>query len=271
MDTGGQRPKTLLVTSAVPNEGKSTVAANLARTLAMGGASVVLIDGDLRKGVLHQLMGKTSHPGLTELLKSGGDVSQFLTPVSLNGVSVDQSIGVSENAERSAQGASRSASAPQASSQNAERSAPCASRPAPSENSPLPAPCSQLFLLPRGTRSISSGELFLTQAFDQLLAKLREQFDYVIIDSSPVFAADDAATLAPRVDGTVFVVRNSVSRARAVREALELLYQRQARVLGLIFNAANTASSSYYYYKYADYYPEPESKSEPRPEEPVGS
>jgi hypothetical protein len=52
----------------------------------------------------------------------------------------------------------------------------------------------------------------------------------------------------------IFVVRNLVSRARVVREALELLYQRQARVLGVIFNAANTSAKSYYYYKYADYH-----------------
>jgi Mrp family chromosome partitioning ATPase len=56
------------------------------------------------------------------------------------------------------------------------------------------------------------------------------------------------------VDGTIFVVRNSVSRAKVVREALELLYQRQAKVLGVIFNAANTSSKSYYYYKYGEYY-----------------
>jgi Mrp family chromosome partitioning ATPase len=77
----------------------------------------------------------------------------------------------------------------------------------------------------------------------------------VLIDSSPVFAADDAATLAPRVDGTLFVVRNRYSGARLAREALEILYQRQAKVLGLVFNRANASARSYYYYKYADYYP----------------
>src|SRR5437868_8801655 len=46
----GPRPKTLLVTSAVPNEGKSTIAANLAITMALSGARTLLIDGDLRRG-----------------------------------------------------------------------------------------------------------------------------------------------------------------------------------------------------------------------------
>ena len=48
---GEHRPKVILITSAMPNEGKSTIVANLARTLAMGGARVVLLDCDLRRGL----------------------------------------------------------------------------------------------------------------------------------------------------------------------------------------------------------------------------
>ena len=50
----GPRPKTLLITSAVPNEGKSTVSANLAITMALSGAKTLLIDGDLRRGALRE-------------------------------------------------------------------------------------------------------------------------------------------------------------------------------------------------------------------------
>jgi Mrp family chromosome partitioning ATPase len=49
-------------------------------------------------------------------------------------------------------------------------------------------------------------------------------------------------------------VRSHFSHARAVREALELLFQRQATVLGLIFNRSNASSRSYSYYKYSEYY-----------------
>ena len=62
------KPKILLVTSALPNEGKSTVTANLAHALALGGARVLLVDADLRRGALHELLHLNSEPGLTDLL-----------------------------------------------------------------------------------------------------------------------------------------------------------------------------------------------------------
>ena len=192
----GERPKVLLITSAMPDEGKSTVAANLARALALGGSRVVLLDGDLRKGVLHQLLGLQREPGLADVLRQPGDLEKVIQKDSLLNFA----------------------------------------------------------FIASGHSSGSSGDLFLGAEFKQLLARLRQQFDYVLIDSSPVFAADDATTLAPTADGTLFVVRSRFSGARPVREALELLYQRQAKVLGIVFNQADASARSYYYYKYADYH-----------------
>jgi Mrp family chromosome partitioning ATPase len=123
---------------------------------------------------------------------------------------------------------------------------------------PRPRPPDQFHSQPRfhlpGNQNGSTGELFLKKEFDQLLDQLRDRFDYILIDSSPVFAADDAASIAPKVDGTIFVVRNGFSSSKAVREALESLHQRQARVLGVIYNGATISASSYHQYKYTDYY-----------------
>src|ERR1041385_8784062 len=76
----GERPRLVLITSALPEEGKSTIAANLARTLAFGGSRVLLVDADLRKGVLHEWMGVPAQPGLSELLREPGQPVQW-TPV----------------------------------------------------------------------------------------------------------------------------------------------------------------------------------------------
>jgi capsular exopolysaccharide synthesis family protein len=192
----GERPKVLLITSAVPNEGKSTITTNLARALALGGSKVLLVDGDMRKGHLHDLLGLESKPGLAELLRQPDDPYQFIQTNSLANFS----------------------------------------------------------FLARGSSLNNPGDIFLNSGFEKVLNRLRKDFDYILIDSSPVFAADDATTLAPKVDGTLFVVRSRFTRARMVREALDLLAQRQARVLGLVLNRADASARSYYYYNYSDYY-----------------
>jgi Mrp family chromosome partitioning ATPase len=67
-------------------------------------------------------------------------------------------------------------------------------------------------------------------------------------------AADDVTSLAPNVDGVIFVIRAQQTSARVAHAALELLYQRRVKVLGLVFNAVQANVSEYYYYKYRDYY-----------------
>ena len=62
------QPKSIVITSACPNDGKSMTAANFAITLAQAGARVLLIDADLRRGVLHKYFPVASNPGLAEVL-----------------------------------------------------------------------------------------------------------------------------------------------------------------------------------------------------------
>jgi succinoglycan biosynthesis transport protein ExoP len=196
MAVEGARPKVVLITSALPSEGKSTVATNLAQALALGGARVVLVDCDLRRGVIHARMGLQREPGLSEILHESA------------GLEVIQTSSITN-----------------------------------------------LSFISSGKPSDNSGDLFLGQAFDRLLARLREQFDYVLMDSSPVLATDDATTLAPKADGTLFIVRGNFTGARQVREAINLLQQRQAKILGVVFNRANSSAKSYHYYNYAEYNP----------------
>jgi len=196
MATEGKRAKTILITSAIPGDGKSMTAANLAITMAQAGSNVLLVDADLRKGHLHTRFGVApGEVGFTEVLSQGADWRHAITPTHIKSLS----------------------------------------------------------LLSRGGFSQNPGELFLKVSTRQLLSEFAEQYDYVILDTAPVMAADDAGSLAPHVEGVLFVIRAGHTSARIAHAALDVLYQREVNVLGLAFNGVDTAATEYYFYKYKDY------------------
>ena len=196
----GPRPKTFLITSAIPSEGKSTVSSNLAITMALAGARTLLIDGDLRRGALRDAFSISSKIGFSEVLQQEVNWREVVVPTAYP----------------------------------------------------------NLFLLPRGKTIGQPSEYLLRESTDLLLREINSYYDYIIIDSAPVLAADDATSLAPKVDATLFVVRLSHTSARLVRKSLELLYNRQVNVPGVILNQVDTSLSEYYYYQYSEYYNTPE-------------
>jgi len=77
--SGGRKIGVLLVTSALPHEGKSTVAVNLARVAARAGSKVLLIDGDLRKPSISSVLEIDSGSSLVDLLREEGDLDASVT------------------------------------------------------------------------------------------------------------------------------------------------------------------------------------------------
>ncbi len=76
--------KTLLVTSSRPGEGKTTVAANLAMSIALQGKKVILVDGDMWKPSVAQMMNESGkHPGLGAVLKGYASLEDALTTVDI--------------------------------------------------------------------------------------------------------------------------------------------------------------------------------------------
>ena len=195
----GPRPKSFLITSAVPSEGKSTVSANLAITMALSGARTLLIDCDLRRGALREAFGINSKIGFSEVLRGEVNWQEVV----------------------------------------------------------VPTPYETLWVLPRGKVLSQPSEHLLRESTDALLREIYQQYDYVIIDSSPVLAADDTTSLAPKIDATVFVVRLGYTSARLTKKGLELLYSRQVNLPGVILNFVDTSLPEYYYYQYSEYYSTP--------------
>jgi capsular exopolysaccharide synthesis family protein len=91
-DGSGADSLTLLVTSARPGEGKSTVVANLGVALAESGRSTLLIDADLRMPVLHRFFGLQNRRGLSDLLRAAPevrpDVADLLQPAGVPGLTL---------------------------------------------------------------------------------------------------------------------------------------------------------------------------------------
>ena len=188
-------PRIVLITSALPDEGKSTVSANLALALAFSGARVLLIDGDLRRGRLHEVLDLKAEPGLNELLGSSRAPEEFLQAAAIP----------------------------------------------------------KLFFLPSGSASERAGELFDQSQFDLLLAMARDRFDYVLIDSSPVLAAADSCAIASRMDAVLFVLRARFTALPVARQAIELLQEHHAPLLGTILNRVDQSSEDYPFRHYARY------------------
>lgn len=178
--------KVIMVTSVGENEGKSTIAANIALALAAKNQKVVLLDCDFRKPSLHkifelpQLKGKT----LTSwLLQEGADPIGNLEESKRHGVM----IGVSQNAGRTV------------------------------------------------TKLINNGRLAA------LLQQLREQVDYVVLDTPPMLAAADAEAIAALTDTAVLVVRADFMPVDSVNEGLERLRKSAPEVCGFVLNNYHTS------------------------------
>jgi polysaccharide biosynthesis transport protein len=78
--------RTIAVTSPGPNEGKSTIAVNLASVLAQAGSRVLLVDADMRHPKLHTVFNRSKKPGLSDLIVLKSDPAQAILPTGLDGL-----------------------------------------------------------------------------------------------------------------------------------------------------------------------------------------
>ena len=124
-----------------------------------------------------------------------------------------------------------------------------------------------LDVLPCEKRSQNPTQALGSEEFISMLAKFREQYDRVFIDSPPVGAVSDAIALLPYVDGVVYVVKfNSVSR-KAIQKNIRRLMVSNVPIVGAIMNmvpqgAASGYNLNYYDKSYQNYYTSQDEESE---------
>lgn len=108
-----------------------------------------------------------------------------------------------------------------------------------------------LRFLASGALPPNPADLLGSKRMAELLVTLKDQADYLIVDSTPVLPVTDACILASRVDGVILVLRAGVVRLEEAQKAREALEQVKGVLLGVIVNRVSEKSDKYYRY-YAD-------------------
>jgi polysaccharide biosynthesis transport protein len=206
-----QDVRTLMITSAIEGEGKSTTAANLAVALARTGKRVVLVDLDLRRPALHRFFQFGDRAGLTSVALGRATLEETLVPVPLGG--------------EPARGGPRG-------------------RNGRGEAEGL------LFVLGTGPIPPDPGEFIGSAAVSRILETLRVEADVVVIDSPPLLRVGDGLALSSKVDALVVVARLGMIRRDLAREVRRVLHSVPAHTLGFVIAGQGSDKRYGYGYGY---------------------
>ncbi|GCF10414.1 hypothetical protein KDI_39780 [Dictyobacter arantiisoli] len=207
--------RTFLVTSAFQDEGKSTIAANLAIYMAMAGKNTLLIDADLRSPVLHEKFGlEADKPGFSNALLA---CTMFANRASL----------------------------PHAHPINLVPPIISLNPFIHTVNIP------NLRVMPSGPLPPNPSELLASKAMQRFLQLLDHYgAEIIVFDSTPLLGLSEATTLAHKIDGTIVVIDTKQIHQAQLRQAHTILTQANAHVIGCVLNkqkiGRSAAHSSYY-------------------------
>jgi Mrp family chromosome partitioning ATPase len=254
--------KSILVTSAVKEEGKSMLVRNLGLVYAEWGASVVIVEVDLRRPTLADSFETMPLPGLTEVLRGHYTLEEALQTVIVKSEApltraplIEQLDGNSRPDGRSPY-ASPVEGAQVGSNPGPERHFPSLEamkherQASPSHGSPAPV---HLSVLVSGFEPANPQAVLGSQRMRDVLTRLHDVFDVVLLDSPPLLAVSDALPLLSAVDGILVVTRLGSTPATAGRALVNQLGRVQgAEVLGVVVNdVKRSAFGSPVYYGYS--------------------
>ena len=106
----------------------------------------------------------------------------------------------------------------------------------------------RLAVITSGIKPLNPSELLSTEQFEEFLASVQEQFDFIIIDTPPIGVVVDAQIISSKIDGTILVLREKVTKKVLIKRSIEALDNAGAAILGTIYNGSSEKDSEYYYY-----------------------
>ena len=229
----GKDVRTLMVTSATEQEGKSTTIANLAVALARAGKHVVLVDLDLRKPFIDRFFGLSGQPGLTQVAIGASALGRAIQRIPIAGE--DASLlhlngNGNGNGDWNGNGNGGSAGI--------------------------------LDVLGSGPIPPDPGEFVGAARLTEILEHLKEHCDIVLIDAPPLFRVGDGLTLSAKVDAVMVVTRIDKLRRPMLAELRRLLDTMPTMKLGFVVTGAESEETYGYGYGYSGYYSRPYEKAE---------
>ncbi|MGO9971660.1 MAG: P-loop NTPase [Solirubrobacteraceae bacterium] len=244
--------RTVVVSSAIPGEGKSTVVRNMALAFRETGKTVVAVDLDLRNPNLPGLFGLSKGPGITEVLRNDITIEEASVriPVGLN--PVDELM-----LSRAGRELPPSPSDGSNQGENGNGTHGVSERP-------------EITLICSGTRPANAPAVLASDRLASVLDALREEYDIVIIDSAPVLAVTDTVPLLRYADAALFVCRLDVTTRDTIRRLRDFLDRvPNLNMLGIVANDLSRLEAGGYGYGYGYGYgayreDHPEERSERR-------
>jgi Mrp family chromosome partitioning ATPase len=217
--------RTVMITSAIEEEGKSTTIANLAVAFARLGRPVTLVDLDLRRPMLHRFFPVGARPGLAEVVLGHASLDEALAEFDFRGDGNFGDEGLNGNGSREPSGNSLSASH--------DRAAP-------------------LSVLALGLTPPNPGEFVASRPLANLLDTLRARGDLVLIDAPPLFHVGDGLALSAKVDAVILAVKMEVARRPELTRLKRMLDTMPAHPLGVVITGVSF-DDAYYGYSYGAY------------------
>lgn len=219
-------PRTILVSSAMPGEGKSTVARNLALAFHEAGKRVAVVDLDLRHPALQSLFGVTPGPGMTDVLRREKELDEVMLPVGTRVAELDDLLDFEAGGRPARNGANGHSA----------------------EAMYVPA----LTLLLGGAPPANPPAVLASNRVVEVLDELRGSHDVVVIDSAPVLAVTDTVPLLRYADATVFVGRLGVTTRDTARRLGGFVERVPGlNMLGVVANDLSRLEAGTYGYGYA--------------------
>lgn len=207
----GKERKSVAVTSAVSGEGKSTIVANMAISLAMAGNRVLLVDADMRRGCQHEMFQYADTcPGLSDVLAGQKKWKESILSMNVFSRNDPAVLSAEEKPEKKEKNRN------------------------------------ELDVMPAGTVPPNPSELLESAAMKSLMKELETEYDLILLDAPPINIVSDPLALSAHTAGAVFVVRQDFSDHREIRKALISAEMTGLELLGFVFYGEKLRQATYY-------------------------